>query len=665
MEDALPIPVEEANLDYHLLEELEVTDRGPARPRRVARILLIAATRDMVDAFVDAAQRAGLRPTGVDLLPFALVRARTPHGLDPAGEVEAIVDIGADVVSVVVHAGGVPRYVRIIPGIGGDTITAGGPAALRLDLGGRRAHQGLRRAARPRPPRRGPAETVAPRDDGLDHPAQKVIVPPRETLVPGDRHHPGLLPRLDRRATADGPSSRPRVARRAARRLRRPPRRPARAARGAPRTCRVETLDAHPTVAQPPQVRSTGDVSVAGRPGRPVRRSGPMKLAAAPRATRARACRRSTCSRPSAFDLLAVAPAARPLRRRGVALVAAGRALAGPSSTCAITETRKLVAVEQAETGRLNAETRTLLPVKTFVTGVAVAAGDREHHDGPRDLLLARARRHPPRRPRSGASLDRRRGDARGRRPRAAATAGTTGAPAAAAPTVSPCPGPDPFNTKPVIGCMTLSGTAETPVPGRRPGDRAVADADLFVEPFISTTSAADRDASRSAARSGCRRRRTATATRSRKARRGPASEPAHPRRHQDRRRARRSSSSPRSAGCSSSGPRPSTLADARAEIQSTRDQNQVLATQLHALEAQRAELGPTRKVARQLAGKFPPTADQPGLFEEVTAAAVDAGIGADGVTTLAPSAPQVGGADPPPASARRRPPAAPWPARR
>ena len=46
-----------------------------------------------------------------------------PDGLDAAGEVEAIVDIGADVVSVVVHAGGVPRYVRMIPGVGGDSIT--------------------------------------------------------------------------------------------------------------------------------------------------------------------------------------------------------------------------------------------------------------------------------------------------------------------------------------------------------------------------------------------------------------------------------------------------------------------------------------------------------------------------------------------------------------
>ncbi len=93
-------------------------------------------------------------------------------------------------------------------------------------------------------------------------------------------------------------------------------------------------------------------------------------------------------------------------------------------------------------------------------------------------------------------------------------------------------------------------------------------------------------------------------------------------------------------------GPETGTLSEARAEIQSTRDQNQVLATQLAALEAQREELGPTRKAAKQLAEKFPPTADQPGLFSAVTAAAESAGIGAKGVTTLAPTPPQVGGAD-------------------
>lgn len=89
-------------------------------------------------------------------------------------------------------------------------------------------------------------------------------------------------------------------------------------------------------------------------------------------------------------------------------------------------------------------------------------------------------------------------------------------------------------------------------------------------------------------------------------------------------------------------GPETSQLAETRAEITSVRDQNAVLATQLAALEKQQAELGSVRQEARELAEKFPPTADQPGLFAAITDAAIDAGIGAQGVTTLAPTPPVV-----------------------
>lgn len=92
-------------------------------------------------------------------------------------------------------------------------------------------------------------------------------------------------------------------------------------------------------------------------------------------------------------------------------------------------------------------------------------------------------------------------------------------------------------------------------------------------------------------------------------------------------------------------GPQTTALATAREEVTAIQDQNAVLATQLAGLVKQQQELGTTRHTARVLATKFPPTADQPGLFQAVTDAAVEAGIGADGVTTLAPTPPVVGGA--------------------
>lgn len=93
-------------------------------------------------------------------------------------------------------------------------------------------------------------------------------------------------------------------------------------------------------------------------------------------------------------------------------------------------------------------------------------------------------------------------------------------------------------------------------------------------------------------------------------------------------------------------GPETDTLAEAREQVSTTRDQNAVLTAQLAVLEQQRESLSTTRREARRLAQLFPPTADQPGLFEAVTAAAVDAGIGPQGVTTLTPTPPLLGAAD-------------------
>lgn len=91
-------------------------------------------------------------------------------------------------------------------------------------------------------------------------------------------------------------------------------------------------------------------------------------------------------------------------------------------------------------------------------------------------------------------------------------------------------------------------------------------------------------------------------------------------------------------------GPETSTLAETRQTVSDVRDQNALLTTQLASLVKQQEQLPETRRTARRLAAKFPATADQPGLFEAVTTAAVDAGIGAQGVTTLTPTPPVIGG---------------------
>ncbi len=110
VKDALPLAVERVLLDFYPLEEpgTNPTVRG----------LLIAMPKDAVLTAVKAAEDAGLHVDAVDLASFALLRSASR--LD--AQVEAIVDVGAEVTSVVVHADGEPLIVRTVPR-GGAEIT--------------------------------------------------------------------------------------------------------------------------------------------------------------------------------------------------------------------------------------------------------------------------------------------------------------------------------------------------------------------------------------------------------------------------------------------------------------------------------------------------------------------------------------------------------------
>lgn len=101
--DSLPLPVERSVLDFCPLED--------AAGRDTVRGLLIAAPKDAVTTAVQTVERAALHVARVDLASFALLRAASR--LD--SQVEAIVDIGAQATSVVVHADGQPLIVRTIP----------------------------------------------------------------------------------------------------------------------------------------------------------------------------------------------------------------------------------------------------------------------------------------------------------------------------------------------------------------------------------------------------------------------------------------------------------------------------------------------------------------------------------------------------------------------
>jgi type IV pilus assembly protein PilM len=129
VQEFIPMPVDEAVLDYHLIEEIEVDGRP------MIRLLLVAAQKTMVDTLVASATGAKLEPMGLDLVPFAMVRAVGATGagmeLERTGG-EAVVDIGAHVTNIVVHAAGETRFVRILPS-GGRDITVAIARGLSVD----------------------------------------------------------------------------------------------------------------------------------------------------------------------------------------------------------------------------------------------------------------------------------------------------------------------------------------------------------------------------------------------------------------------------------------------------------------------------------------------------------------------------------------------------
>jgi type IV pilus assembly protein PilM len=125
VQDLIPIPIDDAILDFQVVEEIT----GPDGQEQL-RVLLVAAHKDMVGSLLTALDGAGLSAARIDLIPFALIRA-LHDGIADLGEepnqpgargTEAIIGIGAGVTNVVVHAQGLPRFVRSLA-TGGNAIT--------------------------------------------------------------------------------------------------------------------------------------------------------------------------------------------------------------------------------------------------------------------------------------------------------------------------------------------------------------------------------------------------------------------------------------------------------------------------------------------------------------------------------------------------------------
>jgi type IV pilus assembly protein PilM len=117
-QEALPIPIDEAVLDYQVLDESK--DEAGETTRR---ILLVLAYRDLIDRYVAACRKAGLQLVGIDLEAFALLRAlAAPREQDSAAPAALVaVTVGHDRTTFAVSDGRVCEFTRVLDW-GGQTL---------------------------------------------------------------------------------------------------------------------------------------------------------------------------------------------------------------------------------------------------------------------------------------------------------------------------------------------------------------------------------------------------------------------------------------------------------------------------------------------------------------------------------------------------------------
>lgn len=109
-EEVLPIPLDEAVLDYVILAEGTRESGAPYR-----RILLVVAYREVVERYLQACRAAGLEVVGIDLEAFALLRALAePADRDPADGALVAVAVGHDRTTIAVSSGRICEFTRVL-----------------------------------------------------------------------------------------------------------------------------------------------------------------------------------------------------------------------------------------------------------------------------------------------------------------------------------------------------------------------------------------------------------------------------------------------------------------------------------------------------------------------------------------------------------------------
>ncbi len=104
--EQIPMPLDRAVMDFQTVGLVDT----PAGQR--LRVIVVVTEREGVERVLDALRRAGLRPVGIDVSIFALIRALRDH--EDAGRPVLYAQLG-DLANIAIAEAGVCRFTRLAP----------------------------------------------------------------------------------------------------------------------------------------------------------------------------------------------------------------------------------------------------------------------------------------------------------------------------------------------------------------------------------------------------------------------------------------------------------------------------------------------------------------------------------------------------------------------
>src|SRR4030043_1591422 len=132
VQEFIPIPIEDAILDFDIIEEFMTADE-----ERMLTVLLVAAHKDMIQSFMEVLRSAGLSTSTIDLKAFALPRSLIArNGGQGYEETDAVclINIGAGITNVTILKDNIPRFARFLLR-GGDDFAKAIMNRLDMDWG--------------------------------------------------------------------------------------------------------------------------------------------------------------------------------------------------------------------------------------------------------------------------------------------------------------------------------------------------------------------------------------------------------------------------------------------------------------------------------------------------------------------------------------------------